>query len=190
MKIPKSRIKFIINLHKLISEEEKRYNKSVNWIEKEDKKGFSILNLRKFHERCILNLITLSYDQKSLFRQLNNYGFKQIKDFWYHSENLFFKDSNNLKSIKICRKKKIIKVNKATQTTPNCLSKRKINYNQNYKNKRVKKKNKMIQTDSYFNNYDIIRHTEDFLANEEFNKINFDYIQEDYSSCLDFLTDL
>jgi hypothetical protein len=185
----KSSIKFITNLHKLISEEEKKYDKSVNWIEKKGKKGFNILNLRKFHERCILNLITLSYDHRSLFRQLNNYGFKQIKEFWYHSENQFFKDSNNLKSIKRCCKKKIIKVNKAIQTTSIFTRKRKNYYNQKSEKKKVRKKNKNVQTDSYFSNYDIIRHTQDFLANEEFNNINFDYIQED-SSCFNFLTGL
>lgn len=195
MRIPKSSIKFITNLHKLISEEEKKYDKSVNWIEKEGKKGFNILNLREFHERCILNLITLSYDHRSLFRQLNNYGFKQIKEFWYHSDNLFFKESKDLKSIKRCSTKKIKKENKITQTNSLPLSKkrkRKVDSNHNSSNK---KENKATQTDSYHNidiyknnNYDIIRHTEDFLANEKFHRIDFDeYIEEDFLSCFSFL---
>ena len=201
MKIPKSSIKFLTNLHKLISEEEKKYDKSVDWIEKNGKKGFIILNLREFHERCILNLVTISYNHKSLFRQLHNYGFKQIKGFWYHNKNLFFKDSNNFKNIKRSYWKKIKKENKIIQTSANCLSekkkgvKRKTDSNKNSKSKKVKKEDKIVQTESFYN-YDkrdnciIMKLTQDFLVGEEFDRLDFDFIEEDFSSCFEFLSDL
>ena len=198
MKIPISKIKFLKNLHKLISDEEKKYDNSVNWIEKDGKKGFIILNLREFHERCILNFVTISYNHKSLFRQFHNYGFKQIKGFWYHNKNLFFKDSNNFKNIKRSYWKK--KEKKITQTSDNCLSgkkgvKRKTDSIQNSKSKKVKKKNKIVQPYPYYNydrndNYSIMKLTQDFLVSEEFDRLDFDYIEEDFSSCFEFLNGL
>ena len=43
-----------------------------------------IINLGDFHEKCITNKITNSINFKSLFRQLNNYGFKYNNGFCYH----------------------------------------------------------------------------------------------------------
>lgn len=201
MSNPRSSKKFIHNLHKFICSEEEKYDKSVKWIQKDDKKGFCILNLRDFHERCILNLITLSYDHKSLFRQFHNYKFRQSNGFWYHLDNKFFRDSDLLilsnlkrtpKSKQKQEKENLQKDNKQSKVK-RC--KRKQIIPDSSINKK-RKKNASTQTEDVIlekssANNSIIEATEDFICNEAFNRINFDnefgFIEEDFSSCFSFL---
>ena len=106
----KNRSNFIINLYNLICRDIKNSELSVMWYNKCNKYGFYVLNIRLFHERCILNFITKSYNHKYLFRQFNNYGFKCEGNFWYHSEENFYKDFKSFDNIKF--KKKSYKIKK------------------------------------------------------------------------------
>lgn len=148
---------FIKRLHKLISQEDKKLCKSVIWDNFGDKNGFIIINLKDFHEKCITNKITNSINLKSLFRQLNNYGFKYADGFCYHPSGYFIKNSQSLK---------------------------KIRYKDHIKNERIKKKE---SEKLYLkkNNNDILLMTEKFLCDEMFKQLEFPLFEDDITALFD-----
>jgi len=146
---------FIKRLHKLITKENNSFYNCVIWDNIGNKNGFMIINLKDFHEKCITNKITNSINLKSLFRQLNNYGFKYADGFCYHPSGYFIKNSQNLK---------------------------KIRYKNHIKNEEKKEiKYPIIKKKKS----DILLMTEEFLIDEMFKRIELPLLQDDFISLLD-----
>ena len=113
MNFKRKHYNFIQKLHNLICNNELMKDKIVIWDNQGRKIGFTIINSYKFHKICKEKMITKSKNFKSLFRQLNNYGFKYADGFCYHPSSNFFKDSKYLKKIVYKEhKKEVIKKEK------------------------------------------------------------------------------
>ena len=160
---------FVKKLYSLINDEENNIFKCVTWNKYKKNTGFSIIDNYSFHKKCIEKNVTRSNNIKSLFRQLNNYGFRYIHGFWYHNKNYFYKNSTYLNKIKY---KEYLKIK-----SEKILKKRKIS-----------ETNNQIQSgfSSYYkDNNTILDATKNFICDELFNSIEFDISKDE----LEFLYD-
>ena len=141
---------FVKKLYVFINTEDSEIFRSVKWDKQKDKLGFSIIDNYTFHKKCLKNNITKSNNYKSLYRQLNNYGFKYSHGFWHHYKNYFFKNSKFLNKIK---------------------------YKEYLKYKSIQRPVKKIEMEflhHYKDNNTILDATKKFICNELFNSIEFD----------------
>jgi hypothetical protein len=155
---------FIKRLYQLVTLEDNSLNNCVIWDNVGNKNGFMIINLGDFHEKCITNKITNSINFKSLFRQLNNYGFKYNNGFCYHPSGYFKKNSTNLKKIRYKDHVKLEKKIKKKEGTEN---------------------SKDVRYSIINKNSDILLMTEEFLIDEMFKNIELPLMQDDFISLLD-----
>ena len=160
---------FVKKLYSLINDEEDNIFKCVIWNKYKKNIGFSIIDNYSFHKKCIEKKVTRSNNIKSLFRQLNNYGFRYIHGFWYHKKNYFYKNSTYLNKIKYkeylkIKSEKLLKEQNTVETS------------------------KQIQSgfSSYYkDNNTILDATKNFICDELFNSIEFDISKDE----LEFLYD-